>query len=90
MTANSLDGVSPPLRDRCRVINFPEPRPEDLPTLSRQIMIDMLAEQGLDPRWLAPLDGVERQAILDVWPGGSLRMLRRLIEIALAARHVSQ
>ncbi|MCG7392891.1 AAA family ATPase [Microvirga sp. ACRRW] len=90
MTANSLDGVSGPLRDRCRVIEFPAPRPEDLSTLSRQIMSEMLAEQGLDERWLVPLDGTEMEAILDVWTGGSLRTLRRMIEIALASRHVKQ
>lgn len=86
MTANSLDSVSRPLRDRCRVIEFPEPRREDLSTLSRQIMIDMLAEQGLDQRWLVPLDGAEMEAVLEAWMGGSLRTLRRMIESILSSR----
>ncbi|MBZ6077361.1 AAA family ATPase [Microvirga puerhi] len=90
MTANSLNSVSRPLRDRCRVIEFPAPRPEDLSTLSRQIMIEMLAEQGLDERWLVPLDGMELKAILDVWTGESLRTLKRMIEIVLATRYVKQ
>ncbi len=89
MTANSLDGVSRPLRDRCRVLNFPEPRQEDLPMLSRQIMIDMLAEQGLDQRWLIPLDPSETEAIQETWQGGSLRTLRRMIEAALNLRNVN-
>ncbi len=67
-----------PLRDRCRVIQFPEPRPEDLPALIRQITADILADQGLDQRWILPLDDVEAAAIEEAWPGGSLRTLRRI------------
>jgi hypothetical protein len=88
MTANSLEGLSAPLRDRCRVIPFPEPGLEHLPALSRQIIADLLAEQGLDHRWASPLDAVEMEAIARAWPGGSLRKLRRMIEAALAARSV--
>lgn len=88
MTANSLEGLSAPLRDRCRVIPFPEPGREHLPTLSRQIISDILAEQGLDRRWVSPLDGIEVEAVTKAWPGGSLRKLRRVIEVILASRGV--
>ncbi len=88
MTANSLEGLSGPLRDRCRVIPFPEPGLEHLPVLSRQIIADVLAEQGLDHRWISPLDAIEMEAIARAWPGGSLRKLRRMIEATLAARSV--
>lgn len=88
MTANSLEGLSAPLRDRCRVIPFPEPGLEHLPVLSRQIIVDLLAEQGLDHRWARPLDAIEMEAIARAWPGGSLRKLRRMIEATLAARSV--
>lgn len=40
--------------DRCRIIQFPEPRQENPPMLSRQIMSDMLAVQGLDQRCPPP------------------------------------
>jgi len=88
MTANSLEGLPAPLRDRCRVIPFPEPGHEHLPALSRQIIADLLAEQGLDHRWASPLDALEMEAITRAWPGGSLRKLRRMIEATLAARSV--
>ncbi|WP_048709627.1 AAA family ATPase [Microvirga massiliensis] len=86
MTANELEGVSAPLRDRCRVLRFPGPGHEHLPVLVRQIMTDILAEQGLDERWMSPLDEIEMNALAEAWPGGSLRVLRRMIEVVLTSR----
>jgi hypothetical protein len=86
MTANSLEGLSAPLRDRCRVIPFPEPGRDHLPTLSRQILAELLADQGLDHRWVSPLDEIELEAVTKAWPGGSLRKLRRVIDVILASR----
>ncbi|WP_414472888.1 AAA family ATPase [Microvirga sp. M2] len=86
MTANTLDGLSAPLRDRCRVIPFPEPGQEHLPTLSRQIILELMAEQGLDHRWVRLLDEIEYEAVTKAWPGGSLRKLRGVIEVILASR----
>jgi ATP-dependent Lon protease len=86
MTANTLDSLSAPLRDRCRIIPFPEPGWDHLPTLSRQIISELLAEQGLDHRWVISLDEVEIEAVTKVWPGGSLRKLRRALEVVLASR----
>jgi hypothetical protein len=88
MTANSLEGLSAPLRDRCRVIPFPEPGREHLPILSHQIISDLLTEQGLDCRWATPLDEVETEAVAAAWSGGSLRKLRRLVEAVLMSRDV--
>ncbi|WP_201862207.1 AAA family ATPase [Microvirga soli] len=88
MTANSLEGLSAPLRDRCRVLPFPEPGRDHLPILSRRIISDILAEQGLDHRWGSPLDGIEMEAVAKAWPGGSLRKLRSVIEVVLASRDV--
>lgn len=88
MTANSLEGLSAQLQDRCRVIPFPEPGREHLPILSRQIISDILAEQGLDCRWATPLDEIETAAVKSAWPGGSLRKLRRLVEAVLMSRDV--
>ena len=64
-----------------------EPGPEHLPVLVRQIMTDILAEQGLDARWMRPLDEVEMNALAEAWPGGSLRTLRRMIEAVLTSRN---
>ncbi|KLK89738.1 hypothetical protein AA309_29880 [Microvirga vignae] len=88
MTANSLDGLSAPLRDRCKVISFPEPKGEHLPVLAHQIILDILAEQGLDRRWGSPLDEIELEAVTKAWPGGSLRRLRRMVEVTLGSRTI--
>jgi hypothetical protein len=88
MTANTLGGLSAPLKDRCRIIPFPEPGQDHLPTLSRQIIADLLAAQGLDHRWISSLDEIEIEAVTKAWPGGSLRKLRRVIEVVLASRSV--
>ncbi|KAB0266286.1 hypothetical protein [Microvirga brassicacearum] len=86
MTANSLVGLSVPFRDRCQILQFPDPRSEDLAVLSRQIIVDILEKQGFDHRWATPLDEAEMNAIAQVWRGGSLRPLRRMIERALNCR----
>ncbi len=88
MAANSLDGLSAALKDRCRIIEFPEPRSDDLLVLAQQIIVDILAEQGLDPRRACPLEPIEIETVTKVWRGGSLRILRRMIEVAFATRSV--
>ncbi len=85
-TANSLEGVSAPLRDRCRITMFPEPGPEHLAALAPRVIAELLADQGLDARWASPLEGYEMDALAAAWPGGSMRKLRRLVEAVLAAR----
>jgi hypothetical protein len=86
MTANQIDGLSPPLKDRCQIIRFPEPGPEHLPTIAHQIIADLVIEQGLDHRWISPLDEIEMAAVMIAWSGGSMRRLRRLIEGMLKIR----
>ncbi|WP_026381977.1 hypothetical protein [Afifella pfennigii] len=49
-------------------------------------MADIVAERGLDPRWALPLDGDELEALRTAWSGGSVRLLRRLVEAVLRAR----
>jgi len=85
-TANSLDGIPAPLRDRCRILHFPEPGPEHLLPLAEHLMTEIVAERGLDPRWALPLDGDELEALRTAWSGGSVRILRRLVEAVLTAR----
>lgn len=85
-TANTLDGVPAPLRDRCRVLRFPSPGPEHMPTLAAALLRKAVEELGQSAEWALPLDGVELQALGDTWPGGSLRGLRRLVNGVLAAR----
>ena len=85
-TANSLDPLPAPIRDRFRVITFPKPTANDLDALLPAVTADLARERGLDSRWVAPLDGAEREAVAQHWRGGSVRRLRRLVEAILRER----
>jgi ATP-dependent Lon protease len=90
LTANSLEGIPPPLRDRCRILRVPNPRPEHVPVLVRGIIADIAAERGLDARWYPPLAEDEMCVVRQGWGGGSIRRLRRAVETALAVREQSR
>jgi ATP-dependent Lon protease len=85
-TANSLDALPSPLRDRFRVITFPKPTADYLNALLPAVVADLASERGLDHRWVDPLTGFERDAVAAHWRGGSVRRLRRVVEIVLRAR----
>ncbi len=85
LTANSVDGLSGPLRDRCAVIQWPAPRAQDLPIVAAAILADLRRDRGLDETWCPALDGDELDA-LSAWRGGSLRPLRRMVEAVIASR----
>ena len=85
-TANSLEGISRALLDRCRVIGFPSPRPEHIPSLAVRILLRLAAERGLDPRWIQALDGTEMRALAKAWSDGSIRTLGRLVSAVICAR----
>jgi ATP-dependent Lon protease len=88
-TANTLDGISLPMRDRCRILRFPDPGPAHLPVVATHLLKALVAERGLDRRWALPLDAFELEALGAAWPGGSIRALGRLVEGILAAREGS-
>jgi hypothetical protein len=85
-TANALDPLPAPLRDRFRIVTFPKPGPEHLDALLRPVIADLAAERGLDSRWIEPLTGQERDLVAAHWRGGSVRQLRRVVEVVLRAR----
>lgn len=89
MTANAVEPIPMTLRDRCRCIRVPEPGPEHLPALCQQILAARCQEKGFDPRWAMPLDGAEVEALSSVWPGGSIRVLQRLVERLLDVREIT-
>ncbi|ARO57616.1 hypothetical protein B2G69_24965 [Methylorubrum zatmanii] len=87
MTANGLAGVNPALLDRCLVFHVDAPGPEHLRPLALSILAEVRRDRGLDERWAPAFDATEWAALERHWPrGGSLRALRRLVEIALDAR----
>jgi hypothetical protein len=85
-TANALDPLPSPLRDRFRIVSFPKPGPEHLEALLAPVIADLAAERGLSNQWIEPLNGFERDAIAAHWHGGSVRRLRRVVEVVLGAR----
>jgi len=85
-TANSLASLPWPVRDRFRIIAFPKPATSDLDALLPAVVADLAKERGLDDRWVGPLTGSERNAVAAHWRGGSVRQLRRVVDVVLRAR----
>jgi hypothetical protein len=85
-TANSIQGIPNPLRDRCCILSIPAPSVSHLSCLAQAMLHTACLERGLDPRWAFALDGEERQALATAWTGGSLRGLRKMVDCVLAAR----
>lgn len=85
-TVNSLDTLSAPFRDRCRIITFPEPGQEHLPRIGNALLVQAYEELGMDKRWALPLTGKELDILGSYWKGGSVRHLRRLIDAVVATR----
>ena len=84
VTVNSLDGLPSSLLDRMRIVRVGEPGPEHLALLAPALAREACRELGLDERW-GDLDREEIQA-LQVWQGGSVRRLQRLVRGILQAR----
>ncbi|MGA0530769.1 AAA family ATPase [Hansschlegelia sp. KR7-227] len=85
-TANTLKDVPTPLRDRLRVITVPDPTWSHVGDLSRRILGDIAAERGLDERWIEDLAPDELDVLKSAWPGGSIRKLRRALEVLVDGR----
>lgn len=85
-TANSLDGVSAPLRDRFRILSVPAPGPEHLLVVAGQILHAIRVERATTDDWLPDLDGDELGMLAEHWQGGSMRAVRRMVETLVATR----
>ena len=90
MTANTVTTIAPVLRDRCRILAFPEPGPDHLGVLAPRILERVYADAGHDPRWATPLDATRTRRVGSNWQGGSIRQLERLIETIVEARERHQ
>ncbi len=85
-TANAVDPIPTPLRDRLRIVAFPSPTLNDLDVLLPSLMKSIAAEHGVDSRWITSTDAVERSFIASAWSGGSVRRLRHVLEAVIRAR----
>jgi ATP-dependent Lon protease len=84
-----LDPLPTPIRDRFRVVTFPNPGADDLDALLPAVMADLARERRLDHRWVLPLDGTEHAAVAQCWHGGSVRRLRRIVDAILRNRDLN-
>lgn len=85
-TANSLDPLPAPIRDRFRILRFPKPTVSDLDDLLPYLLAGLATERGLAPEWIEPLDNEECRMVAAAWKGGSVRRLRRILEAVLQSR----
>jgi len=85
-TANSLEGIPEPLRDRMRIIQMPDPTWQHLGVLTRQILDRLAAERNLDVRWHEDLAEDELELIRQAWPGGSIRRLTTIVRALVDGR----
>jgi ATP-dependent Lon protease len=79
-TANGVEPLPSPIRDRFRVIRFRKPAARDLEALLPAVTADLAREHNLDERWVQPLDGTERMAVARHWG--------RIVEAVLRDRDV--
>lgn len=86
LTANDVSSIPAPLRDRCRIIQVPDPEWKHVGDVTRSILDSIAEERELDRRWLPDLDGDEIQLIGRHWRGGSIRRLRRIVETIVDVR----
>jgi hypothetical protein len=85
-TANSLDNLPSALRDRFRIVNIPDPRPEHIEVICRSILDDKAGEEELRREWIPDLDADELDNLRKVWRGGSIRPLVAAVHATLQAR----
>lgn len=88
-TANDLDGVPAPLRDRMRILQMPKPGWQHLGGLVDGIVWDLMTERGLDVRWIQPLAEDELDLVRQAWPGGSIRQLQRIVQTLVDGREAT-
>ncbi|WP_052340954.1 AAA family ATPase [Salinarimonas rosea] len=83
LTANNHEGLPAPLLDRLRVVFVPAPDRRHAPALIRSVLRDLARERELDPVWIPPCGPDDVGLIERAWAGGSLRKLRRVVEVWL-------
>ncbi len=85
-TANSTAVLPAPLVDRFRQVEFPSPRIEDLDDLVDSLRREIAQERRIDAGFFLPLSAMERHLLLRNWGGGSVRRLRRMLDVVYRAR----
>jgi ATP-dependent Lon protease len=89
-TANSIEELPAPLRDRYRIINVPAPRLADLPALAANVLRELAVENG-EEGFTRPLATDEIEVIGRAWEkaGLSIRKLQKIVAGTVAARNAT-
>ncbi len=85
-TANTLTGLGEALLDRFRIVQMPEPKAEHLPALIGGVLDEIRAERGTDDVWVPDCSPDEIELVQAVWTGGSVRLLKRVVETMISMR----
>jgi ATP-dependent Lon protease len=87
-TANTVEELPVPLRDRYRIIRLPMPTLSDLPALAATVLQELAAENG-EQGFAWPLAADEIEVIGRAWKaaGFSMRQLQRIVAGTIAARN---
>lgn len=85
-TANTIDDIPRPLRDRFRILRVSSPGWQHIGVLTRNLLDEIAADQKLDRRFLPPLAQDELEVVRRTWKSGSLRQLRSILEIMIDGR----
>jgi hypothetical protein len=85
-TANTLTDIPPALQNRLEIIRCPSPQRKHLRLLAPQLLQATYANRNLDPRWCEPLNQNEMENLKRHWPGGSIRNLKRLVQVIVDSR----
>lgn len=94
-TANGTSRIPGPLLDRFWIVRLRRPREEHVPAVARSILADLRRVRGESSMMLPDLAPDELEIVVRGWRrgGGSVRLLRRLVDTvvdgrtALASRH---
>lgn len=87
-TANEVEPLPLPIRDRFRIIRFPKPGADHLEALLPAVTADLAKERGYEHQWMTALGETQVSLLAHHWKGGSVRKLRQLVE-ALLREHES-
>jgi ATP-dependent Lon protease len=89
-TANSIEGLPEPLRDRYRVVRVPAPQLVDLPVLAANILRAIAAANG-EQGFEIPLAADELEVIAKAWQraGFSIRKLGKIVAATLLTRDLT-
>jgi ATP-dependent Lon protease len=89
-TANTIEDLPDPLKDRYRIVKIPAPTLRELPLLAANVLQELAVEAG-EQGFFAPLAGDELEVIARAWQkaGFSIRSLQKIVAATIDARNAT-